>query len=279
MTGEVFEGRAIERCRKSEMVLADLLARGCKTFNSPHTLKALEGVGGERLSVLSAGLLGDGAVSTGGGAASGSAEGLGNEDVSLIGGSEEQPGTPDGLGDDVEDGKEEDLFVRVELASSLAKGESDGVEGPNDNESERNLVVETANLGAAEEGGGAARGDELEEDPGEGGTGEGEEAPLASLGRVDTSNDTSDNHDFVGKDEDDDLSDGEASKKGEVEEEERGGQGPVDVCFRAVRRAKVACNSQPVVVVKNRSRAYSAEEEKKTQKVSDLFSSQKAIFF
>lgn len=188
------------------------------------------------LSILSTGLLGDSTVSTGSRRASRSAKALRDKNVTLIGSGKEQPSTPDRLGDHIEDGKEEDLFVRVELGGTLAKSESNGVEGPDDNESKRDLVVETADLGAAEESGGSARSDELEENPSQGDAREGEETPLAGLGRVNTSNDTSDNHDLVGKDEDDDLSNGQASKESKVEKKERGGQSPVEVYLREKRQ-------------------------------------------
>ncbi|GAC95522.1 hypothetical protein PHSY_003098 [Pseudozyma hubeiensis SY62] len=144
--------------------------------------------------------------------------------MSLVRSSEQEPGTPERLGDDIEDGKEEDLCIGVELPGSLAKSESDGVSGPDDDKGERDLVVETSDLGAAEESGGATRGDELEQDPGEGDAREGEETPLASLGRVNAGNDTGNDHDLIGEDEDDNLGDGETSEEGQVEEEEGSGQ-------------------------------------------------------
>lgn len=118
------------------------------------------------LGILSTGFLRDSTVSTRSRRTSRNAEALRNENVSLIRSGEEQPSTPDRLGDDIEDGKEEDFFVRVELASSLAKCESNGVEGPDNNKGEGDLVVETTDLGAAKESGGSARGDELKENPG-----------------------------------------------------------------------------------------------------------------
>ncbi len=189
------------------------------------------------LGILSAGLLRNGTVSTGSGRSSGGAKALRNENVSLIRSSEQQPSTPDGLGDDIEDGKEENLFVWVQLASTLAESKSNGVEGPNHDQGERDLVVKTANLGAAKESGGTARGDQLEENPGESDARDGEEAPLAGLGRVNTSNDTGDDHHQVSNDKDDDLGNGKAGEEGKIEEEKRGGQGPVDVC-QVQRRQK-----------------------------------------
>lgn len=57
---------------------------------------------------------------------------------------------------------------------------------------------------------------------------------------MNTSNDTSDDHDLVGEDKDDDLSNGEASKKSKVEEEERGGKGPVEICLHGREQRKKA---------------------------------------
>lgn len=217
------------------------------SFASRH-IRILRVRGGKtRLGVLSTGLLRDGAVATGGGRASGSAERLGNEDVSLVGGGEEQPGTPDGLGNDIEDGKEEDLVVGAELAGTFAEGESDGVAGPDDNEGERDLVVQTTDLGAAEESGGAARSDELEQDPGKGDTRDGEEAPFADVGGVDTADDTSDDHDLVSENEDDDLGNGKTSEQGKIEEQQRSGESPVDVCSERVQKESIKRESQSSV--------------------------------
>ncbi|KAI3487631.1 hypothetical protein L1887_48412 [Cichorium endivia] len=170
---------------------------------------------------------------------------------------------PERLGNDVEDGKEEDLLVGAELAGALTKSESDGVEGPDHDEGERDLVVEAADLGAAEEGGGAARGDELEEDPGEGDAREGEEAPLAGLGGVDAGDDTRDDHDLVSEDEHDDLGNGQASKEGEVEEKQRRGEGPVEQSGRTARDTAFSVatgKNKPPKHVKMRRLTSSVEE-------------------
>lgn len=63
-------------------------------------------------SVLRSGLLRQGAVV----ASNRGGQGLGEDDVSLLGGAEDDPGSPNGLGNDVEDGKGQDLLVSSELA-------------------------------------------------------------------------------------------------------------------------------------------------------------------
>ena len=149
--------------------------------------------------------------------------------MALVRDGEQEPGTPERLGNNVEDAKEEDLLVGRELASAFAEGKGDGVQGPDNNENEADLVVQAADLGSAKEGVAAAGRDKVPDDKEEGNAAEGEESPLARATRVEPRNDTSDDHSLVGQGKHDNLCNGEASEEGQVEKQERSGKGPVEV--------------------------------------------------
>lgn len=149
--------------------------------------------------------------------------------MALLGDGKDDDGSPQRLGNDVEDSKEENLGVGRDVASTLTKDEGDGVEGPNDEESKRDLVVEAADLLRAEVAVAASRPDEGVEDVEHRRDGDGKEDPAGTNVRVETGDETSDDHGDVGKDGNEDLAKGHTGQEGNVEDQERGGDEPVDV--------------------------------------------------
>lgn len=149
--------------------------------------------------------------------------------MSLLGSCEEDDSTPNWLGDDVQDGKGENFSVSGPLAGSLGEGPNDGVESPNNDESEGDLVVEGADLGGSDKGVRSSRSDEGVVDVEESSKGEGKEAPSEVEVWVNGSDESGDDHDDISEDDDDDFSDGQTSKEGQVEQEQRSGDEPVDV--------------------------------------------------
>ena len=104
------------------------------------------------------------------------------------------------------------------------------VDSPDEKGEASNGGVEAANLTAASHGGGAAVVDELPDEDEVGGASHGVPAPLGwALLITEGGEHTSQAHDDVGDDGDEDVSAAQASQKGQVEEQERGGQGPVDI--------------------------------------------------
>ncbi len=100
------------------------------SFASRH-IRILRVRGGKtRLGVLSTGLLRDGAVATEAGEPAGAQSDSGTRTCPSSGVARSNQAPQMGLGNDIEDGKEEDLVVGAELAGTFAEGESDGVAGP-----------------------------------------------------------------------------------------------------------------------------------------------------
>lgn len=152
--------------------------------------------------------------------AKGSSPALGKKDMALVGKGEEDPETPDGLCDDVEDAKCQHLVVDRHLARALSKGPHDGVGGPDDDEGEGDLVEVVADLWRAEEGVAACRRDQLEDNVEEGEAAECVQTPAEAQRRVQGTDEARDNHKDVGTDDNESLGLGQASNERQVEEEE-----------------------------------------------------------
>lgn len=152
--------------------------------------------------------------------ANGSSPALGKEDMALVGKGEEDPETPDGLCDDVEDAKCQHLVIDRHLARALGEGPHDGVGGPDDDEGEGDLVEVVADLWRAEEGVAACRRDQLEDNVEEGEAAECVQTPAEAQRRVQGTDEARDNHKDVGTDDDEGLGLGQASNERQVEEQE-----------------------------------------------------------
>lgn len=105
-----------------------------------------------------------------------------------------------------------------------------GVDSPDDEGEATNGSEEVANLATLGSGGVAAVEDELPDNNKVGNAGNGVPAPLlGGLLRAERGEETSENHDDVGNNGDQDVGTGKTSEQRKVEEQKRGGDGPVDV--------------------------------------------------
>jgi hypothetical protein len=181
------------------------------------------------------------------------AETVGPEAVELnialahVGVGNQEPGTEDSLGQDIKNSVDNDLSVHAGLASTVGNTPDTGkaLVSKQGRESVNNLH----GVGSPEDSGVGSDGDEeaaelvtlgagvgttvktkVPEDEEEGNARDGVPAPLlGSLLSTESSEQTSQDHDDVGDDHHDHVSTGHASKETEIEEQERGGDGPVDV--------------------------------------------------
>jgi hypothetical protein len=161
---------------------------------------------------------------------------------------EEEPGTEDGLGKDVKDGVGNDLLVNGGVAGAVgdtpdtergvsgwlqsfsSRANLHGVDSPDDEGEATNGSEEVANLATLGGGGVAAVVDELPDNDEVCNAGNGVPAPLlGGLLRAERGEETSKNHDDVGNNGDQDVGTGKTSEQRKVEEQKRGGDGPVDV--------------------------------------------------
>lgn len=118
-------------------------------------------------------------------------------------------------------GSRESSFIKINLH---------GVDSPDDEGEATNGSEEVANLATLGGSGVAAVVDELPDNNEVGNTGNGVPAPLlGGLLRAERGEETSENHDDVGNNGDQDVGTGKTSEQSKVEEEKRGGDGPVNV--------------------------------------------------
>ena len=104
------------------------------------------------------------------------------------------------------------------------------VDGPDDEGEATDGSEEVANLATLGSGSVAAVEDELPDNNEVGNAGNGVPAPLLSgLLRAERGEETSENHDDVRNDGNQDVGTGKTSEQSKVEEQERGGDGPVNV--------------------------------------------------
>jgi len=143
---------------------------------------------------------------------------------------EEQPGTKDRLGEQIEDGVGNDFLVNGHLARAVGNTPNDRVDGPDDKSEAGNGSEELANLAALGHGVGAAVNGEHPDDNEVGNASNGVPAPLLrSTLATKGGEETGQNHDNIGNDSQKDVATAEAGKQSQVEEEKRSGQAPVDI--------------------------------------------------
>jgi len=143
---------------------------------------------------------------------------------------EEQPGTEDWLGEDVEDSVGDDLAVNVGNAGAISDTPDDWVDGPDDEGETTDGSEEVADLAALVHGSTTTVDDKDVDEGKEGNAGHGVPAPLLrSTLAAESGEKTGKDHDDVGNDDEESVSSRETGKKAEIEEEERSGQGPVNV--------------------------------------------------
>lgn len=181
---------------------------------------------------------------------------------------EEEPGTEDGLGEDVKDGVGDDLLVNIHVAGAVGntpdtKGplaveracafalfNLHGVDSPDDEGEATNGSEEVANLATLGLSSVAAVEDELPDDNEVGNAGNRVPAPLlGGLLRAEGGEETSENHDDVGNNGNQDVGTGKTSEQRKVEEQERGGEGPVDVAGPVDLAVDVVLSGGNVLVV------------------------------
>lgn len=132
----------------------------------------------------------------------------------------------------------------------LIKANLHGVDGPDDEGEATNGSEEVANLATLGGGGVAAVVDELPDNNEVGNTGNGVPAPLlGGLLRAERGEETGENHDDVGNNGDQDVGTGKTSEKSKVEEQKRGGDGPVDVTGPVDLAVDVVLGGGDVLVV------------------------------
>jgi len=143
--------------------------------------------------------------------------------------SEEQPETENRLGEDVKDGVTDDLTINREGAGTISKTPDDRVDGPenegetsNGSEEGGSLRVLLGNDSTAVEG-------ELVDDDEIGNAGHGVVSPSSALLVGQTGEETSQDHDDIGNNGNRKAGTVQASKETEIDEQEWGGDAPVDV--------------------------------------------------
>ena len=118
-------------------------------------------------------------------------------------------------------GSRESSFIKINLH---------GVDSPDDKGEATNGSEEVANLATLGGSGVAAVIDELPDNDEVGNAGNGVPAPLlGGLLRAEGSEETSENHDDVGNNGNQDVGTGKTSEQSKVEEQKRGGDGPINV--------------------------------------------------
>lgn len=151
---------------------------------------------------------------------------------------EEEPGTEDGLGEDVKDGVGDDLLVNGSVAGAVSntpdtgngvsgllqsmapQGNLHGVYSPDDEGEATNGSEEVANLATLGSSSVAAVEDELPDNDEVGNAGNGVPAPLlGGLLRAERGEETSEDHDDVGNNGDQDVGTGKTSEQSKVEEQ------------------------------------------------------------
>ena len=125
-----------------------------------------------------------------------------------------------------------------------------GVDGPDDEGEATNGSEEVANLATLGGGGVAAVEDELPDNNEVGNAGNGVPAPLlGGLLRAERGEKAGEDHDDVGNDGNQDVGTGKTSEQGQVEEEERSGDGPVNVASPVDLAVDVVLGGRDVLVV------------------------------
>lgn len=124
------------------------------------------------------------------------------------------------------------------------------VDSPDDEGEATNGSEEVANLATLGGGGVAAVDNELPDDNEVGNAGNGVPAPLlGGLLRAERGEKAGEDHDDVGDNGDQDVGTGKTSQQGEVEEQERSGDGPVNVASPVNLAVDVVLSGRNVLVV------------------------------
>ncbi|KXT18924.1 hypothetical protein AC579_3587 [Pseudocercospora musae] len=181
---------------------------------------------------------------------------------------EEQPGTEDWLGQDVEDSVGNDLLVNVHVAAAISNApdarESSvsssmsgvtldrslhWVDSPDDQSEATDGSEEVADLAPLGASRCASVNQQLPDDNEVGGASNGVPAPLLwSALRAESSKETGQDHDDIGKDGDEDGATVQAGEKSQVEEKEWSGESPVDVAGPVDLAVKVVLGVWDVLV-------------------------------
>ncbi len=157
-------------------------------------------------------------------------EALDGGDVLAVG--QQEPEAENGLGQDIEDGIGDDLSVDRPLASTISNTPDNWIQSPED-EGEAANGSEEGGGGIALAGDGTASTDSEDVDDEEVcGAGDGVPSPLAVLLSGKGSEKTGEDHDNIGDNGNQDISSGEACQERQIEEEERGGNSPVNVASK-----------------------------------------------
>ena len=143
--------------------------------------------------------------------------------------SEQEPETKDRLGKNVKNSISDDLSINTPFASTVSNAPDDWVESPEDegeatNGSEKSSGLSILGLDCT-----TAWNDKLVDDNEVGNTSYGVVSPFLSIRVAKGSEETEENHDEVCYDGDEDVCSVQASEEGEIQEQERSSQGPVDV--------------------------------------------------
>ena len=151
--------------------------------------------------------------------------GLGDSGVGV-----QKPCTEHRLSQDVKNGVSDDLTVDRGATGSVSDTPDDGVDGPDDESETSNGGEEVANLATLGHGLATTVDGELPDDDEVGNACDGVPSPLlgSALG-AESGEQTGEDHDDVGDDGDQDVATVKTGEQAEVEQEERGGQAPVDV--------------------------------------------------
>jgi len=142
---------------------------------------------------------------------------------------EKKPEPENWLREDVKDSISNNLLVDAEDAGSIGNTPNNWVGSPDENRVKGNSSKEFANFVSLGLGCETSVDNELIDNNKEGNASHGVPAPLVSPGTTVGSEQTSQDHDEISNNCNEDVCSVQSSKKRQVEKEERGGQAPVDV--------------------------------------------------
>lgn len=157
---------------------------------------------------------------------------------------EEKPETEDWLGKDIKDGVGDDFGIEANKAATVSNTPDAGavsairaeghnhshwVDSPEDQSESRNSTVESLGLAILAGDRSSAVEGKLVDNDEEGKAGPGVPAPLAAIIGTESSKETSEDHDEVGNNGDEDVGSRETSHESKIREQKRCGDTPVDV--------------------------------------------------
>jgi len=144
--------------------------------------------------------------------------------------SEQEPGTEDWLGENVKDGVGDDFLINVHVAATVGDAPDDWVDGPDDQSKGSNGSEKAADLATLGSGGWATVKHQLPNYNKVGDASNGIPAPLlgSTLG-TESGEETSQDHDQIGDDGDENAATVHAGQKSQIEEQEWSGDGPVNI--------------------------------------------------